>query len=267
MRFFLFIVSVLFAVESFALSLKADSTNAIIYNVIFLGDSITEGGSFQKQGKPTTPTLCGEELGRLLQVEVYISNQGRSGHTTVDFRSANGEKSDLALAKAAAKDLQMTHPGHLIFSIMLGANDSATKGPNGAPVSAANYEINLRRTIDDLLNAFPTAKIVVHNPLWYSPNTQNFSDYGEAGQKRLLTYPPAIANLVRSYAATTPGHVFQGDEKAYKYFEKNYLSDLSPQPGPRGTFYLHPNEYGARHLAQFWARAIIPAANASLHDQ
>ena len=158
----------------------------------------------------------------------------------------------------------MAHPGHLIFSIMLGANDSASKGPNGAPVLAANYETNLRRIVDDLLNSFPDAKIVVHNPLWYSANTQNFSDYGEAGQKRLLTYPSAIANLVRSYAVTTPGHVFQGDKKGFAFFEKNYLANLSPQTGLRGTFYLHPNETGSKHLAEFWAKGIVAAAKACL---
>ena len=242
------------------LSTRAVSTNAAIFDVVFIGDSITEGGALQKAGKPTTPILCGEEISRQLDAEVFVSNQGHSGHTTVDFRSINGEKSDLAQVKAAADGLQATHPGHLIFSIMLGANDSATKGPNGAPVLAANYETNLRRMIDELLHSFPEAKIVVHDPLWYSSNTQNSSEYGEAGQKRLLTYPPAIANLARSYGVTTAGHVYQGDEAAYVFFEKNYLSDLSEQHGPKGVFYLHPNDIGSRHLALFWAGSIVSAA-------
>ena len=49
-------------------------TNISINNVVFLGDSITEGGSLKKEGKPTTPPLCGVEQGHLIHAKVYISN-------------------------------------------------------------------------------------------------------------------------------------------------------------------------------------------------
>jgi len=229
------------------------------YNVVFIGDSITEGAPL---GKETSPVLCGKELHNLLQADVYISNQGHSGSTTVDWRSSKSENSFLAHAKAAAGDLQTAHPGQLIFSIMLGTNDSAIKGPNGAPVSPEDYGKNLGRTIDDLLTAFPEAKVVLHNPLWYSANTQNSSEYLEEGQKRVATYPPVIAALAASYATTKPGHVYQGDQKGYSYFEEHYLTNFRPQQGSKGTFYLHPNPEGARHLAQFWAEAIAATLKA-----
>jgi hypothetical protein len=53
---------------------------------------------------------------------------------------------------------------------------------------------------------------------------------------------------------------------AYGYFEKNYLTDLSPQRGLRGIFYLHPDVSGSKHLAQFWAQAIVLAAGVAPHD-
>jgi len=39
-----------------------------------------------------------------------------------------------------------------------------------------------------------------------------------------------------------------GDTKAFDYFRDNYLTDLIPESGNAGTFYLHPNKKEPRHL-------------------
>jgi hypothetical protein len=47
-----------------------------------------------------------------------------------------------------------------------------------------------------------------------------------------------------------------GDQKAFGYFQKNFKTDLVPEEGRQGTFYLHPNEKGAARLAGLWAVSI-----------
>ena len=93
---------------------------------------------------------------------VEFSNQGHSGYTTVDFLPGAPA---FITAENAAKALQ-GKPGLLLFSIMLGTNDSAITGPNGSPVSPEAYYSNLKSIVDKLLNDFPKCKVVVNLPLW-----------------------------------------------------------------------------------------------------
>ncbi len=46
------------------------------------------------------------------------------------------------------------------------------------------------------------------------------------------------------------------DQKGFAYFEKNCLTDLDPESGKQGTFYLHSNKKGAETLGPFWGEAI-----------
>jgi hypothetical protein len=48
-----------------------------------------------------------------------------------------------------------------------------------------------------------------------------------------------------------------GDTEAFDYFKANYLTDLIPEEGNAGTFYLHPNEKGAAVLGEYWGKAIM----------
>ena len=47
-----------------------------------------------------------------------------------------------------------------------------------------------------------------------------------------------------------------GDTKAFQFFKKNYLAHFVAEEGYSGTFYLHPNEKGAKKLAVFWGDAL-----------
>jgi lysophospholipase L1-like esterase len=149
----------------------------------------------------------------------------------------------------------------LLFSIMLGTNDSAIEGPNGSPVSPGSYRQNLKTIADGLLRAFPGCKILINRPVWYSPNTYNGAKYLEEGLQRLQSYFPEIDKLVSGYAATDPGHVYAGDKKGFAYFEENHLTDLQTEHGRQGDFFLHPNRKGAAALGQFWADAIYNVVN------
>ena len=223
-------------------------------NVVFIGDSITYGVLLKK----APPLYARDYLARQHRTgSVHISNQGVSGYTTVNFLPATATV--FPKAEAAAVTLEHDHPGALIFSIMLGTNDSAEDGPLGSPVSPRAYRDNMQTIIDRLLKDFPKAKVVVNYPIWYSPNTYNGARYLQGGLSRLQRYFPEIDTLVSAYKSAAPGRVYPGSKEAFDDFKANYLQDYTPQQGHRGTFYLHPNAAGAQKLGTYWAQAIYHA--------
>lgn len=224
-------------------------------NVVFIGDSITHGTMAKDQ---SPPLYTGEFLKQHTHDSVQIANQGVSGFTTVDFLPVTNKS--YPKVRAAANAFYMDKEAQLVFSIMLGTNDSAIKGPTGAPVAAADYRNNLKIIADSLLAAYPNCKIVLNYPIWYSDNTHNRgAAYMLEGQQRLLSYWPQIDTLVKMYKAVNPHHVYKGDQKAYKYFQQNYLTDLKAENGLDGIFYLHPNKKGDMALGELWAKAILKA--------
>jgi hypothetical protein len=64
---------------------------------------------------------------------------------------------------------------------------------------------------------------------------------------------------VAEYSLTHPKEVFLGDTLAFAYFRDNYQTDLIPESGNAGTFYLHPNRKGAEALGKFWGDGIYEA--------
>ena len=61
-----------------------------------------------------------------------------------------------------------------------------------------------------------------------------------------------------SYALTGKGGPAD-PSKAFDYFKENYLTDLIPETGNAGTFYLHPNKKGSEVLGKFWGEGIYQA--------
>lgn len=225
-------------------------------NVVFIGDSITRGTASKEQSPPSHAEIILRQSKRWKTVQV--SNQGRSGNTTVNFLPSS--KKSFANVRAAADHFYQDKSATLLFSIMLGTNDSAIKGPLGSPVPPARYHENLRIIADSLLRAYPDCRIVFNYPLWYSDNAQNKgAEYKKEGQSRILAYWTELDKLVKSYKKSHKGQVFSGDKKAYQYFRKNYRTDFRAENGPSGTFYLHPNEKGDKALAEFWVKAILRA--------
>ena len=225
--------------------------------IVFIGDSITYGAGLANPLQEAPPAAACDAL-RKLTGPVMASNQGVSGFTTVDFLPSTGTVFRKVMQAAAGL---AADGGQLVFSIMLGTNDSAVEGTNGSPVSPASYKANLQTICDSLLKAFPDCKIVINRPVWYSPNTYNGAKYLAEGLQRLQSYFPGIDGLVSAYSATHPGHVYAGDKKAFGYFEKNYQTDLQTEAGKQGNFFLHPNKKGAAALGQFWADAIYAAVH------
>jgi len=229
-------------------------------DIVFIGDSITAGSGLPDPKTEAAPVIAGLDLQKELggTAVVSISNRGHSGHTTVDFQPGG---KDFSGVESAATGLEASNPGQLVFSIMLGTNDSANAGPKGAPVSAGDYAHNLEQMIDKLLAEFPDSKFVIHHAIWYSPNTHNTSDYeGDSAANRLKSYFPAIDSLVAHYASSNPGHVYVGDVQGYDYFA-NHTSEMRAENGKDGVFYLHPNATGAKSLGGFWAAALADTLN------
>jgi lysophospholipase L1-like esterase len=224
-------------------------------DIVFIGNSITEGAQLSRPADEAPPATASSYLRIQKKIgSVQFINQGRSGFTTVDYLpSATGA---LTQVIAATKILHKDKKHILIFSISLGTNDSAEKGPNGSPVNPVDYSKNLKAITDKLLSDFPDSKVFFQQPIWYSPNTYNSAKYMDEGLTRLQSYFPELKLLVEKYSHSNPGHVFLGDIKGFEYFRNNYVTELNPESGNAGTFYLHPNKKGSEDLGKFWGEAI-----------
>ena len=223
-------------------------------NIVFIGNSITHGAGLKDWKTEAPPNEVIAFLKKQPNVgRVDFANMGISGHTTVDFLPATA--TDFPKVEAAANAF-VNKNALLVFSVILGTNDSAVQGPNGAPVSKEGYKTNLKIIISQLINDFPGCKVIVQQPIWYSPNTHNRSAYMQEGLMRLQTYFPKIRDVVKSYRKSHPAQVFLGDTKAFNFFKANAEQYLQHENGQDGVFYLHPNKEGAVILGDYWAKAI-----------
>lgn len=225
-------------------------------NIVFIGNSITQGVILENPAHDAPPVKAALYLSKQPSVgSVKYANRGVSGCTTVDYLPQTEKLFPKAIV--AADQFKDETWATLLFSIMLGTNDSAITGPNGAPTSPAKYYENMKTIIDKLLALYPDCKIVVHRPVWYSPNTYNGAKYLEEGLNRLQSYYPELQSLVLDYSKRFPGQVFMGDTEGFDYFKTHYKTDLFPEEGNAGTFYLHPNVKGAAVLGTLWGKAIM----------
>lgn len=215
-------------------------------NIVFIGNSITQA---------TPPAKTIDWLRKNGKGSFEFSNCGVSGTTTTDFLPIS-EKEFPKVKEAADKFYK--EGGQLLFSIMLGTNDSAISGPVGAPLLPQLFYNNMKTIVGELLNLYPEAIVVLNRAIWYSPNTYNKSMYLKEGLNRLESYYPMLEKIVSDYETSHPKQVFMGDTDAFEYFKDN-IGLYVPEDGNAGTFYLHPNEKGAKVLAEFWGNAIVKA--------
>ncbi|RFS19401.1 lipolytic protein G-D-S-L family [Chitinophaga silvatica] len=218
-------------------------------NIVFIGNSITRGAGLQHPKEEAPPVKAVEWLRSKLKATIAFSNQGVSGSTTLDFLPSVNRLFNNVVT--AANEFNGNTQALLVFSMVLGTNDSAIEGPNGSPVSSAQYEKNIKAIIDSLLALYPKCIIVLHHPIWYSPNTQNSSRYLGAGLARLQTYFPILDKMPKTY----PGKVYVGYTQGFKFFSKHPELFIQEQ-GAQGIFQLHPNADGAAKLGTDWGKAI-----------
>mgnify|MGYP003303108931 CR=1 FL=1 len=233
-----------------AMGASAQQRKARTCNLIFIGNSITEGALHANKKQTAPPVLAADFVGKKLSTDVHFRNCGRSGATTVDFLPE--QKRDFVRVERAIEEIKALSYEPIIFSIMLGTNDSANFGPNGSPVSNADYKSNLMTMIARIRELCPNAIFVLQRPIWYSPNTHNASQYLVAGQKRMVAYTDVLVEI-----ANENDDIYLGDCDAFDYFGSKHRKYMFAEDGKAGVFYLHPNEAGAKKLAQFWADAIV----------
>lgn len=228
----------------------AQNSPAAPVGLVFIGNSITYGALLESPTTQAPPIITAQLIRQQTGNDVYIKNCGLSGSTTYDWMPST---SLLQRAIDAARAYKGNGP--LWFSIMLGTNDSAEKGPKGSPVSPANYKHNMQLIIDTLHALFPEAHFLINYPIWYSPTTHNGAIYLQAGLNRLQSYFPDIKTLVKENRKRGIA-IVQGNKKAFNFFRgKNNL--FTTEQGHSGLFYLHPNKEGAVELATFWAESLM----------
>ncbi|MDR1683310.1 MAG: GDSL-type esterase/lipase family protein [Candidatus Symbiothrix sp.] len=238
-----FLLVLFCCLSSATLAAKGNENTYNRLNIVYIGNSITISHGLQR----TPPDAAVKNLENTGYTVRYV-NCGVSGSTTVDWLPGGNLFPN---AVNAAKQLDATH-AQLVFSLMLGTNDSAIQGTNGAPVSTTTYKQNVQAIINALREYFPDSKFVLNRPTYYTPNTHNGARYLQEGLDRLQTYFPVIQTIIEENA----GYVFEGDTEAFTFFKDNYLQYLQAEAGNSGTFYLHPNQEGADKLGKFWADGI-----------
>lgn len=227
-------------------------------NIIFIGNSITEGAGLKNKRHDAPPVQTAIYLRKTgVFKSVQYANCGVSGSTTVDHLPKTKTIFDNIIK--ITDQLANEKWSKLVFSIMLGTNDSAIIGANKCPVSPEEYEENMGIIINTLLTKYPECCILLHAPIFYTPNTYDNAQYLQEELKRLQSDLPKLHLLVKSYNRTTPGHVFLGDTYAYEYFMKNHKTKMQAEEKNAGIFYLHPNKEGAHELGIFWGKAIEKA--------
>lgn len=226
------------------------------YNLIYIGNSITYGALHADPKVTAPPVVATEYANKRLKCIKGFTNCGRSGATTVDFLPALNR--DFKRVERAVAKHQGENDGQFVFSIMLGTNDSASTGPTGAPVSNADYKKNLLTIVNRLREMCPGAIFVLQRPVWYSPNTYNGARYLVAGLNRMTDYVNILVEL-----ANENKDIYLGDCDSYDLMKLEYEKYMFAEPGNAGTFYLHPNEEGAKKMAKNWAKAIVAAVKSS----
>lgn len=223
------------------------------YNIVFIGNSITQGVLHEDRTKTAPPVFAAEMIGKALSSEVSFRNVGRAGATTFDWLP-EAERYFPLIEKAVEELRGENADAHFVFPIMLGTNDSASKGPTGCPVSNEDYKQNLLTMITRIRELCPEAIFILQQPIWYSPNTYNGAVYLADGLKRMMGYTPTLEEIAHQNE-----DIYMGDKESFEFFHKNYEKYLIAEPGYAGTFYLHPHEAGAKKLAKFWSEAIVEA--------
>ena len=239
-------------------------------NIVFIGNSITYGALHQQRELTAPPAQCGLWLSAQPNIDtVYVANCGRSGKTTYHFLPVKadvipaGDPTYFPDVVKSTRALANAHPGlPLVFSIMLGTNDSVERKHN-AHTTPDNYVNNLCAIIDSLLILWPEAHVVLNKPIWYTPDyvTKNGSVASKKSQQLIQEYYRCFDKVV---ARCKSGHVHVGDADAFDYFKKHWRTDIFEEKDARGrSYYLHPNEQGAKKLAEYWGKALLLVLNSA----
>ena len=111
------------------------------FAIIYIGNSITYGALHENRNETAPPVYTSQMLAKKFKANVIWRNCGWSGATTYDFLPSH--KRYFPRVEKAVREIQAETSAPIVFSIMLGTNDSACTGPTGCPVSNDDYKKNL----------------------------------------------------------------------------------------------------------------------------
>ena len=217
-------------------------------NLLFIGNSITAGATLSNASTQAPPILCRALVEQATGVPTHVFNGGHSGITTLGYLPG---REDFKRIISNAKAFKKENGGLMYISIMLGTNDSACSGTEGAPVSPEAYAANIKTIINALIDSVPDCKILLNYPIWYSPSTYNGAKYLQEGLDRLHSYYPFLDAIAAEYE-----QVYAGHRGVWEYFEYN-IPLFTKENGKAGHFYLHPNQAGATRLAEIWTKSLL----------
>lgn len=210
-------------------------------NIVFIGDSITYGCLLKQPEKEAPPAHAVAYLQGMPGIlSVRFMNCGNGGSRIDSFLPERADSAWPQVKQAA--DAFTNETGKLIFSIMIGANDSNVCTP-------AQYGANLALLVKALVSSYPASHIVIHHPLWY---TKVPSTHPEV----LEYYIPVIDAVVGTFGKSHPGRVHLGNVKGWEYFKANHETVCFREQRDNLPYYVHPNEIGAAILGQYWGEAI-----------
>lgn len=258
---------------SFLIIIKILAAKDQSYNIVFIGNSITHGATHKDWTVTAPPNICAKWLSEQDGIgEVYFANCGRSGRTTYHFLPdsdkvvPSGDPTYFKKVIEATEMLENEHPGlPLLFSFMLGTNDSAER-PKNHRTTPEQYVINMTTIIDSLLSRWPNAHVVLNRIIYYTPGftTKNGSVLNNESLNMIDQYFKKYQEII---SKSKKGHVHIGDTLGYDYFREHYSTNLNLEYGKnRKAYYLHPNEKGSEILGKYWGAAIkniLPKLEAS----
>jgi len=247
------LLSVLSGLTGCILFSKAPAPKSL--NIVFVGDSITSGYLMKTPARDAPPVCAAAWLNTQSGItNVLFRNCGKPGYRTDQFlpdrlNSAWGE------VKQAGESFRNV-PGTLVFSIMLGANDSAGHNDTGIH-TPERFKSDMKILVEALRAFFPESVVVIHHPTGYTKAPGTYPE-------NLALYKPIIDSLVEEAAGTHPGRVFLGDVKAGAFFDANRETHWFREKRGNVPYYVHPNERGAAVIGQLWGEAIARAVYSSL---
>lgn len=223
-------------------------------NIVFVGDSITSGYLMKTPVRDAPPVYAAAWLkGRPGITNVLFRNCGKPGYRTDQFLPdrLNSEWGEVKQAGESFRNV----PGKLVFSIMLGTNDSAGHNDTGIH-PPERFKSDMKILVEALCASFPESVVVIHHPTGYTKAPGTYPE-------NLALYKPIIDSLVEKAAGTHPGRVFLGDVKAWSFFDRHRETHWFCEARGSVPYYVHPNERGAAAIGQLWGEAIARAVFSS----
>lgn len=97
-------------------------------NIVYIGNSITQGATLKNPGTEAPPVQASQYIGQVVKQSVTYRNCGVSGMTTLDFLPVAGKQ--FPNVKSAAQELSQ-HKGTLLFLSCWAPTTVPAPGPSG----------------------------------------------------------------------------------------------------------------------------------------